>query len=69
MRVGRFKLSWIGLIVAVVGAVLALAACSGDDGAVEPRPFTSLGPPPGKVQLLVTKIDEGTVAMRSPTFR
>ena len=51
--------------------LLMSAACSGGD-TTETSESLSLvpsGPPPGKVQLLVTKVDERTVAMRSPTFR
>lgn len=61
-------------LAAAATVLLALAACTGSGGQ-EPSPgdeglsLVQSDAPPGKVQLLVTKVDESTVAMRSPTFR
>lgn len=65
-----------GLPALIIGVaallVLAFAACTGGGGEGETPgglPLVPSGPPAGKAQLLVTSVDDGTVAMRSPTFR
>lgn len=75
MGVG-IKQGWLTPIAATavtaIVLVLAFVACTGRGGPSETPESLSLVPsgvPPGKVQLLVTKVDEDTVAMRSPTFR
>lgn len=71
VRSGRRGLPALIIGVAAV-LMLAFAACTGGGGEGETPGSLSLvpsGPPGGKGQLLVTSVDEGTVAMRSPTFR